>query len=212
MSGLKVGQETGKIMKIPDREMTRKLRLKQWDWLIVYMGGRLPAVAGMPANRTFLELSAGQSDWPEKNCVVLLPKKRRRPVLFPHEKRFSLWTAPCLGIKSGVYRVTYATFRLPSLIVLWPLHYPTSDLVETRQPIKEHNIVPEKAGVNEYSGWRHTMARSLRHCGWLTCMEITIFIAEVTTVYHGPLDCVSWLLCLSRRYKVFQANILMLYI
>ena len=38
------------------------------------MGGRLPAVAGMPANRTFLELSAGQSDWPEKNCVVLLPK------------------------------------------------------------------------------------------------------------------------------------------
>ena len=38
-------------------------------------------------------------------------------------------------------------------------------------------------------------------------MEITIFIAEVTTAYHGPLDCVSWLLCLSRRYKVFQANI-----
>ena len=26
----------------------------------------------------------------------------------------------------------------------------------------------------------------IRHCGWLTCMEITIFIAEVTTVYHGP--------------------------
>ena len=49
----------------------------------------------------------------------------------------------------------------------------------------------------------------IRHCGWLTCMEIIIFIAEVTTVYHGPLDCVSWLLCLSRRYKVFQANILM---
>ena len=44
------------------------------------MGGRLPAVAGMPANRTFLELSAGQSDWPEKICVVLLPKKRRRPL------------------------------------------------------------------------------------------------------------------------------------
>ena len=52
----------------------------------------------------------------------------------------------------------------------------------------------------------------IRHCGWLTCMEITIFIAEVTTVYHGPLDCVSWLLCLSWRYKVFQANILMLYL
>ena len=85
----------------------------------VCMGGRLPAVAGMPANRTFLELSAGQSDWPEKNCVVLLPKKCRRPVSFPHEEKgFSLWTAPCLSIKSGVYRVTYAIFRLPSLIIL----------------------------------------------------------------------------------------------
>ena len=70
----------------------------------ICMGGRLPAVAGMPANRTFLELSAGQSDWPEKNSVVLLPKNRRRPVSFRHEeKRFSLWTAPCLSIKSGVY-------------------------------------------------------------------------------------------------------------
>ena len=87
--------------------------------LMIDMGGRLPAVAGMPANRTFLELSAGQSDWPEKICVVLLPKKRRRPVSFRHEeKRFSLWTAPCLSIKSGVYRVTFAIFRLPSLIIL----------------------------------------------------------------------------------------------
>ena len=34
---------------------------------VIDMGGRLPAVAGMPANRTFLELSAGQSDWPEKS-------------------------------------------------------------------------------------------------------------------------------------------------
>ena len=83
------------------------------------MGGRLPAVAGMPANQTFLELSAGQSDWPEKNCVVLLPKKRMRPISFRHEeKRFSLWTAPRLSIKSGVYRVTYTIFRLPSLIIL----------------------------------------------------------------------------------------------
>ena len=89
----------------------------------IFMGGRLPAVAGMPANRTFLELFAGQSDWPEKNCVVLLPKKRRRPVSFRHEEqRFSLWTAPCLSIKSGVYRVTSTIFRLPSLIILWPLH------------------------------------------------------------------------------------------
>ena len=76
-------------------------------------------IAGMPANRTFLELSAGQSEWPEKNCVVLLPKKRRRPVSFRHEeKRFSLWTAPCLSIENGVYRVTYAIFCLPSLIIL----------------------------------------------------------------------------------------------
>ena len=84
----------------------------------IFMGGRLPAVAGMPANQTFLELSAGQSDWPEKNCVVLLPKRRRRPVSLGHEeKQFSLWTAPCLSIKS-VYRVTYGIFRLPSLIIL----------------------------------------------------------------------------------------------
>ena len=74
--------------------------------------------------------------------------------------------------------------------------------------------MPEKADVKgsmntaaDVIQWRAHMA--LR---WLTCMEITIFIAEVTTVYHGPLDCVSWLLCLSRRYKVFQANILMLYL
>ena len=52
-------------------------------------------------------------------CVVFLPKKRRRPVSFRHEeKRFFLWTAPCLSIKSGVYRVTFAIFRLPSLIIL----------------------------------------------------------------------------------------------
>ena len=50
------------------------------------MGGRLPAVAGMPANRTFLELSAGQSDWPDKNCVVLLPKKK---AIFPMDSPLS---------------------------------------------------------------------------------------------------------------------------
>ena len=49
----------------------------------------------MPANRTFLELSAGQSDWPEKNCVVLLPKKRRRPVSFRHEEKRSLPSDIC---------------------------------------------------------------------------------------------------------------------
>ena len=76
--------------------------------------------------------------------------------------------------------------------------------------------MPEKAGVKVSM---NTAADVIQHCGWLTCMEITIFIAEVTTVFvnkmnwtHGPLDCVSWLLWLSRRYKVFQANILMLYL
>ena len=61
------------------------------------MDGRLPAVAGMPANRTFLELSAGQSDWPEKNCVILLPKKAQetcfvsppRKAIFPLESPLS---------------------------------------------------------------------------------------------------------------------------
>ena len=52
------------------------------------MGGRLPAVAGMPANRTFLELSAGQSDWPEKNCVVLLPKSAGDLFCFPTKSDF----------------------------------------------------------------------------------------------------------------------------
>ena len=37
------------------------------------MGGRLPAVAGMPANRAFLEFPAGQSDLPKK-CMFLSPK------------------------------------------------------------------------------------------------------------------------------------------
>ena len=77
--------------------------------------------------------------------------------------------------------------------------------------------MPEKAGVkvsmNTAADVIHYGAL-IRNCGWLTCMEITIFIAEVTTVFvnkmnwtHGPLDCVSWLLCLSRRYKVFQVDL-----
>ena len=35
------------------------------------MGGRLPAVAGMPANQAFLEFSAGQSDLPKKMHVPI---------------------------------------------------------------------------------------------------------------------------------------------
>ena len=50
------------------------------------MGGRLPAVAGMPANRTFLELSAGQSDWPEENCVVFYQKSARDLFRFATKK------------------------------------------------------------------------------------------------------------------------------
>ena len=37
------------------------------------MGGRLLAVAGMPANRTLLELSAGQSDW---HYCIMSPNNR----------------------------------------------------------------------------------------------------------------------------------------
>ena len=36
--------------------------------LTISMGGRLPAVASMPANRAFLEFLAGQSDLPKKNA------------------------------------------------------------------------------------------------------------------------------------------------
>ena len=55
----------------------------------LYMGGRLPAVAGMPANRTFLELSAGKTDWPEK--IAWFCYQRSAGDLFRHkEKRFSL--------------------------------------------------------------------------------------------------------------------------
>ena len=38
------------------------------------------------ANRTFLELSAGQSDWPEKLRGFVI-KKHRRPVSFRHEEK-----------------------------------------------------------------------------------------------------------------------------
>ena len=35
------------------------------------MGGRLPAVEGMPANQAFLEFPAGQSDLPKKMHVPI---------------------------------------------------------------------------------------------------------------------------------------------
>ena len=35
------------------------------------MGGGLPAVVGMPANRAFLEFRAGQSDLPKKMHVPI---------------------------------------------------------------------------------------------------------------------------------------------
>ena len=41
------------------------------DLFCVYMGGRLPAVAGMPAYRAFLEFPAGQSDLPKKMHVPI---------------------------------------------------------------------------------------------------------------------------------------------
>ena len=63
----------------------------------VCMGGRLPAVAGTPANRAFLELSAGQSDWPEKKLRGFVTKKAqetcfvspRRKAIFPMDSPLS---------------------------------------------------------------------------------------------------------------------------
>ena len=51
------------------------------------MGGRLPAVAGMPANRTFLELSAGQSDWPKKIAWFCYQKSAGDLFRFATKKR-----------------------------------------------------------------------------------------------------------------------------
>ena len=42
--------------------------------------------------------------------------------------------------------------------------------------------MPEKAGVKVSMNTAADVIQ--RHCGWLTCMEITIFIAEVTIVYQ----------------------------
>ena len=50
------------------------------------MGGRLPAVAGMPANRTFLQLSAGQYDWPEKIAWFCYQKSAGDLFHFPTKK------------------------------------------------------------------------------------------------------------------------------
>ena len=57
----------------------------------IFMGGRLPA------NRTFLELSAGQSDWPEKKLRGSVTKKAqetcfvlpRRKAIFPMDSPLS---------------------------------------------------------------------------------------------------------------------------
>ena len=94
------------------------------------MGGRLPAVAGMPANQTFLELFAGQSNWPEKNCVVLLPKKRRTPVSFHHkEKRFSLMDSPLSQHKNR---------SLPSDIRYFPFALVTYSVTPTLTYFRPH--------------------------------------------------------------------------
>ena len=162
---------------------------------------------------------AGQSNFPRIVCrpIRLAWKKRRRPVLFRHEeKRFSLMDSPLSQHKKR---------SLPSYIRYFPfalVNCPVTPILTYFQPrwnLAANQRAQHCAGkgrrqsVNEYSGWCHRMARSYGIAVGLLVwkLEITIFIAEVNTVYHGPLDCVSWLLCLSRRYKVFQANILMLY-
>ena len=58
------------------------------------MGGRLPAVAGMPANRTFLELSAGQSDWPEKLRGFITKKAQETCFVSPRRKAFFPMDSP----------------------------------------------------------------------------------------------------------------------
>ena len=55
------------------------------------MGGE---IAGMRTNRIFLEFSAAQSDWPEKSCMVLLPKQRRRLIRFVSKKSDFLYGQP----------------------------------------------------------------------------------------------------------------------
>ena len=61
----------------------------------IYMAGRLPAVAGMPANRTFLELSAGQSDWPEKKLRGFVTKKAQETCFVsPRRKAIFLMDSP----------------------------------------------------------------------------------------------------------------------
>ena len=157
---------------------------------------------------------AGQSDWPEKNCLVLLPKKRRRPVLFPHEAIFPM-DSPLSQHKKRSFTEWHTLFSVcPRKLFCDPYTNLLPTLLKLGSQSKSTTLCRKRPAskcqwiqrLTSYNG------ALIRHCGWLTCMEITIFIAEVTTVYHGPLDCVSWLLCLSRRYKVFKANILMLYL
>ena len=77
-----------------------------------------------------------------------------------------------------VYRVTI--FRLPSLIILYPY---------LKLKLAQH--VPEKAGVKVSMNTAADVIQWRAHTAWLTCMEITIFIAEVTTVFvnkmNGPM-------------------------
>ena len=130
------------------------------------MGGRLPAVAGMPANRTFPELSAGQSDWPEKNCVVLLLKKRRRPVwsfVSPRRKAIFPMDSPLSQHKkrSLLSDIRYFPFALVNYSVTPTLTYfrPRWNSA-ANQRAQRCARKGRRQSVNEYSGWRHTMARS----------------------------------------------------
>ena len=128
------------------------------------MGGRLPAVAGMPANRTFLELSAGQSDWPEKNFVVLLPKKRRRPISFPPRRKaiFPMDNPLSQHKKRSLPSdIRYFPFALVNYSVTPTLTYFRPRWNSAANQRAQHCAGKgRRQSVNEYSGWRHTMARS----------------------------------------------------
>ena len=128
------------------------------------MGGRLQAVAGMPANRTFLELSAGQSDWPEKKLRGFVTKKAQetcfvspwRKAIFPMDSPLSQHKKQSLpsDIRFPFALVNY--YVTPTLTYFRPYWNSVANQIAQHCARKGRR----QKSVNEYSGWRHTMARS----------------------------------------------------
>ena len=128
------------------------------------MGGRLPATAGMPANRTFLELSAGQSDWPEKKLRGFVTKKvqetcfvsPRRKAIFPMDSPLSQHKKRSLPSD-----IRYFPFALVNCSVTPTLTYFRPRWNSAANQRAQHCAGKgRRQSVNEYSGWRHTMVRS----------------------------------------------------